>query len=801
MKAALRQSVRRLVRNWEFTAAVVGILAIGMASSTVMSVVWREALSPHLPFANEERVVLIDELNRAQGTPVFEFASRYLQVRARSSSFECLAAQMAEQMNLVVREEPEALMAAWVSPDFFAAFGSSPFLGRTFYPEEFVSGKDAGSVVILSYETWKRRFGGDRAILSREVELGGRHRRVVGVMPQRFVAPPRFASWGVFLPLREEDLRAAGSWGRVWMVGRLKKGTSVAAAAAELKVLGVPDLKLAEMWEKMQPSVDSVRDRYRPGAPQLFWAFGAAVAILYAAAVFNATNLLLMQMSSRGREIAVRVALGASRWRVATWLICECAIVCALSGALGGVLAWETLDWFGDLAASALPGERPPLSSNAVEMWLIAAAIAFVTGLILASVSAWRGGRPDIYGALKAHAGLAGESRRQKRLRGALVCLQSAVAVALMIAAGICAQSYLALCHVGFGFDGSGVLFADGAFATGAMPLDGYLQLSEAVKTELLRVPGTTSVALVENLPISSWVAGCQVKSAPATDESRFECSCNRVSPSYFEMLGLRIGAGRVFGEGRPGDAVVAVINETLAGRLFGKRSPIGQRIDLGEAGQAEIVGVIGDTREKGPRLDALPQVYLPFWARDRNATSWLTVLVRTRDGFGRPGLESAIRQACRRVAPNWTFRLRALTEEGADLVRVERTTSLLIGCFGALALLVASLGVFSVAAYSVVQRQRELALRSALGATAGRIYRQVVIEGLALTAGGVVLGTAGAMALGRFLGSVLFEISALDPNTYATMPLVFLALTVVACSLPAWRAARIAPAAILRDE
>jgi putative ABC transport system permease protein len=792
--------VRTLRKNPGFMLAVVATLAIGIGATTAMIVIVWQGLFPTLPFAHEERVVVIDEFDRQRNTSMVEFASRYVQIRSSSNSFAKIAAQGAEQMNLVVNGDPEALISAWVTPEFFAVFGVNAACGRTFYAEEHVTGGASGAVVVLSHGVWLQRFGGDTAVIGREINLGGRLRRVVGVMPERFLAPPGFASWGLFLPLAEDELVKAGAWSRVWMAGRLKPGVLPGEAGAEISALGMPTPGSPNLWNHLDPQVIPIRDKYRPETARLFWVFLGAAAFLHSIAIVNALNLALMRIVSRRRELAVRIALGGNRVQVGRLLLLESLLLCALAGAAGLGIAHGAINLLGGVAADSLPGERPAFSSFSGEIWMVATVCAVVTGLALAVVPAWRVGRTSVQDALKEGAGSLGDSRRLQRLRSMFVVLQTALTVALLAGGGVTMRSYVALQRAGFGFDPSGKLAVDGALETGAIPVDPYLDLASRAVEEIGRVSGVRTVALAENLPLSNWIGDCQVRAAERPEAPLINCSCNKVSPEYFNLLGLPVLAGRGFVGFKRGDAPVVIVNETLARKAFPGENPLGRRLEMPGMPAAEIVGVVADTRERGARAEALPQTFVPFWQRNGDGTSWLTILVRVEGGQS-AGLNAAIRRAAFAVEPRWTMHVRPLDDYAKDTVRVERTTTVLLEVFAMLSLGLAAMGLFAVMAYSVAQRRREFGLRIALGAGPGAVQRLVLGRGLALAAIGLLVGLGAAAGLTRFLRSVLFETGPCDPAIYIAVAAGLLVVALLACWLPAQRAAQVDPAEALRAE
>jgi predicted permease len=792
-----RFAIRSLARAPAFTLAVVATLAIGIGATTATVSIARRALFPSLPFPDETGLVSIEEFNSRENRPYPVFAPRYVAFRTQATSFAHLGAQRSEQMNLVVDGQPSAITALWVTPDLLPAFGVGTILGRPFTADEYHKGSE-GTVVLLSYQTWQQQFGGDASVIGREVLIGEKLRRVVGVMPAALTRWPGTGYWwDVCLPLAEESLDdpdpnhalAVG----VSVNGRLKLGVTLQQAQAELAATRKPAGPMSAFWAPLTPQVIPIREKYVANASQLFWVFLGAVACLYAISCANAVNLMLVRTVSRRRELGVRLALGGSRFQLVRLLLAESMILAAMGGAFGLLVAKWGYEVLGNLIGAWLNRDVNVLDRSTL---LITLGLCLATGVLLGLAPAWRIGRANLQDVLKEGAGSLGDSRRLQRLRSGFVVIQAALATMLLIGGGLMARSFVRLQRTGVGFDTSNTysIWSSLPFGPAAEP---FRDLSDRVVAELRQLPGVQSAAQSFAPPMKTSYGDCSAGIEGKPEMGRIACSSDAVGSDYFSTIGQPVRIGRGFAGMRHGDPNVVVINDALRCRLFPHADPLGQRLDFGGNYICEIIGVVGDVHEQGARQAPLPHFYTPFWQTDSSQNDYLYVVLRLA---GKPGIGFAatIRKTMYSIDPRIVSQFWKL-QDGS--LSVERGTLAVLEVMSALALMLATMGLFAVMAYAVAQRQREFGLRIALGASPVDLLRMVLRRGLALAALGVVIGIGVSCGATRFLASVLYETSSYDPATYTGVAIILLVVAAVACWLPARRASRVNPNEALRAE
>jgi len=796
-----RFAVRSLARAPGFTLAVVVTLAIGIGATTAMVSVDR-IIFPSIPHPDPDRMVVITDPD-ATGTrpqtpyPFFFFPYRFAILHETASSYAAIGAEREELLNLVVAGDPTDASVGWITSGFFPALAVTPLRGRLFLPSEYRG--ESGDVAVLSWKFWKKRFAADPGIIGQDLLLGGKSRRVVGVLPIGFRPPLMFVEADVYLPLA---LSPTPELSRRWLqvVGRLKPSVTLEQARAETAVMHYPfpGRPNAVAPDRFRPQVIPLTAYYETDASRSIWVYLAAVGFLYIIACSNAASLMLARTVTRQKELGVRLALGSGHGRILRLVISE-SLVLALAGGGAGIL----IAWISAQAITPLLPADPVLlySSPSIDLPLLLTALglSLLTCLLVAIVPAWRVRRAQLSEALKEGSSTLADSRRLRQLRHGLVAAQAALATVLLIGMGLMVQSYVRLAHVDFGFDLTDKLAVAGVLPEGLSP-QAYLQLSTRVRDALARLPGVRDATCAGSVPLSifrSMWNGIKIDGRPDLGDVVF--SYNQVSPEYFATLGLSMIAGRGFGGLKPGDPPVMVINQTAARRYFGGSDAIGHHLIMEQFGKWEIIGVVGDVRENGRRAEAGPQFYMPFWQPPINANS-LTVLLRmTTPPVS--GIEASVRRAAYAVEPRLVLHLDRLTDVARGEIKGERYTMIVLEVLAILALLLAALGLFAVMAYAVAQRQREFGVRLALGAGPGDLARLVVRSGIRIILVGIVLGLGSAWGLTRFLQSVLFETSPTNAVTFAVVAVILFVSALVACWLPARRAARVDAARLLRAE
>lgn len=796
--------LRSLRRSPTFTVAVVVTLAVGIGLTTAIVNVAMAILFPPVPFPEPERMFAIRQEMVSGGR--YAISDQKVSVyREGASTFSALAGARLQQTNLTLNGEPRLVLTPVVTEGFFDVVGIHPSLGRGFRPDEFVPGAE-GTVVVLDHEAWKAHFNGDPDILDRDILLGTTWRNVIGVLPENFRYPEApwrdFETVGSFyLPFAAEInprvMRGIG------LFGRLRPGVTREQAQSELQTIKsvVPERRADQTTSVLRPVIDA----YRPDQTKLFWVFLGAVVILYLIACSTTANMMVARTIARRRELGVRLALGAMRRRIIQLVLLESLVLSLAAAGIGLVITY----WARIAMIRMLPWENGPEHLSAgldgptfVTAFLLAGATSIVAG----SIPAWRAGQSNLNDALKEGAGSVGESRHLRRLRDGLVVLQSALAVTLLIGAGLMLQSVRRLQSVDVGFNPAGKI----AF-TGSRPrMFGFSreersQLQETnvqIAERLRQLPGVKSVALSSSLPVTGAIIGTSVRLEDGAEGEHLNCSIFAISPAYFATLEQPILRGRGFEGMHPSDPRVAVVNLSFARQYFPAGEAVGQRI-IFSGRPCEIVGITSDVVLSKYYLrhsdgNDLAQVYVPDWQRPGMG---LTGVIRVL-GQPPPDLVTSMRRAVYEIDPSVVVSApKPFTEYIGEFAQVERYTLALLQVLSGLAFVLAASGIFSVMVYTVAQRRGEFGLRLVLGATPGSLIRLVMRRGVILAGLGVVLGAGAALGLSRVLSSLLYETASYDYPTYAGVMLLLLVAAAAACWLPARQAARVDPVVTLRAE
>jgi predicted permease len=801
MMADLKYALRTIRRSPGFALAVVLTLALGIGANTAIFSVVHSVLLRPLPYGEPGQLVRIygryPEFGRTS-TSLPDFQDW----RAQSHAFEEMAARYNTAFVLTGEGEPERVIGDRVTANFLSTFGVRPLLGRGFLPdEEKVGGDDR--VVILSYGYWQRRFAGDPRIVGRQIQLSGFPYTVVGITPKDFhirrdvdlYAPARADTT---LPRRAEFMD---------VYARLKPGVSVQQADADLAAV----LRhLAEEYPGTNANIRSevigLQDDMVRGVRPALLAFMGAVALVLLIACANVANLLLARAATRDREVAVRVALGAGRGRLMRQLLTESVVLALIGGVLG--LAMST--W----AVAAVRGTDVQILPRQGEIAIDGTIVAFtvvlsvITGLLFGIAPAIRLSRGSLHATLREGArGATGGSLA--RVRGALVLGEVAVALMLLVGAGLLIRSFDKLTKVNLGFDPSHVLtytvtFPSAKFRDPAQAPGFYSALLERAGA----LPGVEHAALSADLPmdgasyLSFDIEGRPPRPARpgAAPEDMQPFS---VSPDYFATMHIPLRRGRLITtQDRAGTTPVAVISEEAVRRFFDDgRDPIGSRITFGNpsdsSGWMTIVGVVGNIAQEGVTAKPYAQLYQSI---DQAPTRSVFVSLRTA---GDPMLlASSVRGAVRAVDPDLLVNdIQTLDDRVAQNIARPRLSVLLLGSFSAIALLLAAIGIYGVMAYTVAQRTRELGVRMALGADPGKVKQLVVRQGMQPALIGVGVGLIAAFAATRLIARLLYGVSAVDPVTFVLVPLFLIAVALLATYLPARRATRVPPTVALQSE
>lgn len=818
----LRYSVRVLTRSPAFTTAAVLTLALGIGATTAIFSVLDAVLLRTPPLADAERLTMIWETDRASST-TREPASYpdYLDFKDRSRQFAQLAAFMAGEVSLTPgRGDPVRLAALATSYELASTLGIQPILGRMFTAEEARVG--GPKVTLISERLWQRDYGGARTVLGQTVRLNDQPYTIIGVMPRAadfgvmqvltlaaygrgFADRDRASRVDVWSPIQENAQSLPRDTHPIFVVGRLKPGSSVELAQQEMSSIAADLERQYQSNADRGVFIESVNDvlfkRVRPG----LWLLLGAVGLVLLIACVNVANLLLARGTARLREVALRTALGAHRPRLARQFAVENVALTVAAALLGVVLAVIGLR----ALVSMAPPEVPRLSEAALNLRLLGGAIVLAVGigLVFGMLPIMQARRVDIQGALRTEESRAATAGRGSQfLRSLLVVAEVALALVLVVGAGLLLKSFWTVQRVDPGFDASDVVKAEFQLPRSRYPVNFQVwpnfvemhRFNAELRRRAAAMPGVEAVAIAGNHPLDAgFTNSFQIVGREAESRSYPEISVRRVTGSYFSTVRLPVKRGEVFGDVEPLAAPVAVINETASRMFFDKREPIGHQISFWGA-QRTILGVVADEKIHGLTSATPPAIYVPLQqapaadgsetlllrvANDpRSAANTIAALVREQD----PGLA--------------VFGVEPLEATLAGSIQQRRFVMLLLSLFAALAVVLAVIGIHGVLSYTVRQRQHEIGIRMALGATPEKVTRLVVAYGARLTALGIGLGIAGALLMARFLTSLLFNVTTTDPATLATAIAVLIAAALLATYMPVRRAVRIDPMDSVRE-
>jgi putative ABC transport system permease protein len=798
----LRYGIRTLLHQPGFTLVAVVALALGIGATTAIFSVVNAVLLRPLPFPEADRLVYIGQQYRGEIAGVGE--PKFLFWREQSQSFEALACYSnygGAGGNLAGGQEAEYVSGLRVSEDFFRALGVYPALGRTFTHEEDTPG--SARIGILSDGLWRRSFGADKDVIGKTVMLNGQPLMIVGVMPPQF----RFgSSTDLLVPMRAQ--RGSNVDPNAEVVGRLKPGVSLQQAQAELKVIA-EKYRAAfprEMQAEESVGAEPYQDLFTEGVAKYLWIFLGAVSLLLLIACANVANLQLSRATTRQREMAVRMALGASVGRIMRQLLTEGLVLAFIGGAAGLLVAvWGT-----ELLTRLIPQDFLPRVAEISMDWrvlLFAFAASVLTGLLFGAAPAWQARKVDVNTALKESAGKGGTARG--RLRGALVVAEVALSLVLLVSAGLLVRTFTNLLGVTPGFDPHNVL-------TFQINLNGerYNATEKAsafyhdALERISHLPGVESAAVTNKLPLD-WQFNLPIFLPDKPDQAQ-SVQFRMITPDYFRAMKINVTQGRSFNDSdTPAGQPVAIVNEAFARKFYEGKSALGRQFSVGRNNgdpERQVVGIVGDIKQQGLDRPAPAMVYVPIEqvsdkllaaVRAFNATNFVvrTIVEPT-------SLVSSIKHEIAAIDSTLPLSHIATMEEvAAQSITSQRFNMLLLGLFAALGLLLAAVGIYGVMSYTVAQSTREIGIRMALGAQAGGVLRLVVGRGMTLALIGMVVGVAAALALTRLMKSFLFGVSATDPLTFILYSLILIVVALAACLIPARRATKVDPMVALRYE
>jgi putative ABC transport system permease protein len=806
----IRYGLRVLLKHKSFTSIAVITLALGIGANTAIFSVVNELLLRPLPYRDADRIVMLWEVTpegRHQNTTS---RANFRAWREQSTSYEHIAAFSDHRLTLTGDGEPEEVSGQLALPDIFKVLGVDPILGRTLLPEDGEPGSP--NVAVLSYGLWQRRFGGQSSVIGQPIILNGANCTIVGVMPPNFQfhikqrsGTGRPAEVWLALPMPTGSI--GNERGRfLSTVARLKDGVTPEQAAAELRTISARLSDEAPEFNKnYSAEILPLREQFFGNVRRPLWLMLGAVGFVLLIACANVANLLLSLATSREKEIALRSALGARRSRIVRQLLTESLLLALLGSVLGLGFAWLGIKALLLISPRDLVNLHGVGLNFSVLMWTLG--VSILTGIIFGLAPALHISRLNLNDSLK-EGGKAdsGQATGSRRLRSVLVVSEIALAVVLLASAGLLIRSFIRLQQVDRGFETDNVLTMVVRLPFARYSEDQQLVIFFNQAMERVRnLPGVQSAGMVNFLPLYGGLGsstGFKIIGRPEPPPGQGPgCDVRVVDAGYFQTMSIPLLRGRNFSDLEQKEAKrVILINEALARKHFPNEDPIGQRLDVAmfeDPVITEIIGVVGNVRYDSLIDEAPPAVYFPH---PELPYPFMSLALRTD---GDPALLApAVQREIRALDPNQPVGdVRTMNQVMSEAVSRSRFNTLLLGLFAGLATLLSAVGIFGVMNYSVSLRTRELGLRLAIGAQPRQVLLLVLKQGLMLTIAGVVLGLLAAFALTRLLSGLLFGVEAVDATTFATISLVLIVISLLACYLPARRAMRIDPMMALRYE
>ena len=795
----IRYGIRSLLKQPAFTVLAVVTLALGIGVNTaIFSLVHAVLLRP-LPFPESERLVVVKDQNIKTGETFPSVSpADFFDSRSQSQSFTNVAAYSAGPITLLDGEESELVRAARVTDEFFMTLAVQPLLGRTFTKDEFRTGSN---VVILSHRLWQRRFGGDPNIITKTLTSDQGHVIVVGVMPPQFKLPAYAEAWTpVAQDSSEMRLRSSRYYG---MVGRLKPQVNMAQAEAEMRTIAE---RLAQQYPESNANwsvrLATLREILVGNSRLPLLILLGAVGLVLLIACGNVANLMLARATSRQRELAVRVALGASRWRIMRQLIVESMLVSGSAGTLGILFAFWGVNSILWLLPKELRFPRIEEAQLNLVVLFFAFGVALLISVVLGLICGLKATRSNLQEPLNENSRTTSAGTHLQRMRSALLVTEVALTLVLLAGAGLLIKSLFKLEHVELGFNDQNLLVVP----IGApMPKYAEPQLRSAFfeqfALQVQNVPGVESVATSSNPPLMYTMYFPFAISGKTNPNEVPQAWFSTVSPNHFELMHIALLAGRTFNDHeRAGTARFAVINDTMRRRYFSGEDPIGKSLVINFLNTplpVEIIGVVPDIKQESLDMPANAQIYLSDLQEP-----WFSTFLLVRTKADPATVSTSVTRAIRSIDPaQSTSPIKTMDQLVSDSVAQPRFYGLLLSSFAALALVLAAVGIYGVIAYAVAQRTHEIGIRIALGAQTQNVLVLVMGQAMRLVLLGALFGLGGAFALTRLLNKFLFDVKATDPVTFGSVALLLVLVALIASYVPARRATRVDPLVALRSE
>jgi predicted permease len=807
----IRYSLRALLQKRGFTIAAVMTLALGIGANTAIFSVVNAVLLRPLPYQEPDRLIIVGESIPNEKTSEYEISyPNLLDLRAQNQSFEQVSAFAMNEAVLRGKDEPVSVPVMMASANIFSVIGASVAHGRGFADSDDRPG--GGAVVVVSHRFWQLRFGGDADFIGKTITLDDEAFTVIGIMPKDFQLPDeRTELWLAVGRNADKPFMTRRSVHFLSAIARLKPNVSTAQARAEMETLGN---RLQEQHPGEDPGhgfrLTTLQERTVGDVrPALLVLFGA-VAFLLLIACTNVANLQLTRAAARQKELAIRTALGASRWRLIRQLLTESILLALFGGAIGVLLAL----WGVDLLTSLLPEWFPRIREIGVDRFVLGFAllVSLVTGMVSGLLPAIKASKESVNEALKESGGKGILSRRSN-LRSALIVVEVALSFVLLIGAGLMVKSFWRLTNVNPGFQADNLLTMSislpaSKYQKRAQVVEFYKQLPERLEA----IPGVRAVSAVNALPISGGDSHGElaIESRPFNPGEAPAASFRRILPNYFRAMGIPLLSGREFDERDYGGTPdVTIINETMARRFWVRpEGAIGERIKVGPPkGEPwlTVVGVVGDVKHTG--LEAEPDL-ATFEPHSKRPWSTMDLLVRT--SIPPSNAIASVRNELKAAESDILIqRVSTMSERISKSVAPQRLNTVLLSIFACIALLAAAIGIYSVLAFAVTQRTREIGIRIALGAKTTNVSVMIIGQGMRLVIAGIVIGSVAAFSFGliasfgvtSLMDKLLFKVSPTDVTTFAMISLILTGVALLACFVPARRAAKVDPMVALRYE
>jgi putative ABC transport system permease protein len=797
----LRYGMRMLIRNPAFTTVAVITLALGIGANAALFSVVNGVLLKSLPFKDPDRLLFVWETNsRLSSSTIPASKLNYRDWKEQNHAFDSIAARQPLSVNLTSNDKPEKIQGEKIAAEYFQVLGIDPIAGRVFLAEEDKPGGER--VVLLSHGLWQRRFGGDPKIVGQTITINGQGTTVVGIMPNDY--RPNIEFW---IPLAIDFTNSDRSLHEIQVIGRLAPGMTQEQAQAEMNTIAA---RLAEQYPDLNagwgvalvPVHQMIVQNIRPALLVLLGAVGFVLLI----ACTNVANLLLARAASREREIAIRIALGASRFRLVRQVLTESVLIALIGGSLGVLVAL----WGTDFLVGLNPQGIPRAHEIGVDARVLgfALGVSILSGIVFGLVPALQASKPNLNETLKESGKSSAGNLRGRHIRSALVITEVALALVLLVGAGLLIKSFSKLQEIDAGFNREKLLTLQ-MFLPPAQYPEAEKQVA-FYKESLQRfasLPGVTSAAAITQAPLAGGgpqiIFAVEGRPMPAPSEAPIS-SYRIISLDYFQTMGIPLVAGRTFAEGDDlTSQAVIIVNQNMANNMWPGENAVGKRMTVGvplpgeDPDWATVVGVVGNIKHTSLSGETGMQMYQAvLQAPARNMTFVLRTAVEPMSV-----VESA-RSTIASLDPTLPIsNVKTMDRIVYDSVAPFRFNMYLLGLFAMVAVILTTIGVYGVMNYSVTQRTQEIGIRMALGAQPGEVRALVLKQGLVLSSIGLVIGLAGCFAVTRLMSSLLYGVSATDPITFAVVALFLAGVALTACYIPARKATRVDPIIALRYE